>query len=436
MLVIILAALSWLLTAGIIYLRTKKKQDIMTAPTAVLFFTCKIVAGCLYGYMFKKIYGGDDTWGLNNDAWLQYHRLLRAPVAFFSDLFSNHPIPPEPEYYFHPATYFESLEYSFFTKLMAPFNLFSQGNYYINTIFFNFLCWWGIYLFCRLLVKEYKVNNKILIAAIFLFPPTAFWLSGIRAEGLLLLFTGMLLYHFNQWLNRSRLLNMATCLLAFAVLFLMRNGYALLLIPALTAWWMVKRFNQKPAKAFILVYAVIIVFTIAGGYILPDSLNPLSLITRQQHSFLLLNGNSRLPLTPLEGNAVSFLKVLPQAVVNVFLRPFVWESKGALQWLMAFENLAIVAIVLFTIIKTSKRSAGLFHHPLAWVLLAIIITNYLFIGYTVPFSGAIIRYRIIPELFLLTLCLMSLALKEKSGQGQGQEWESGAGSRSLSTSDS
>jgi len=43
-----------------------------------------------------------------------------------------------------------------------------------------------------------------------------------------------------------------------------------------------------------------------------------------------------------------------------------------------------------------------------YMLVMTAVVNYLLIGYVVPFPGAIIRYKIIPELFLIAACLATV----------------------------
>jgi hypothetical protein len=383
-----------------------RKQGLLSWQQVMLFFGGKIAAGWLYGYVFSKVYGGDDTWALNHDASLQYERLMQSPLQFFSDLFSSQPVYNNHELLFRPVTYLESLEYSIVTKTLAPFNFISHGNYYINIIFFNFLAFWGAYLLYKMLVQQFNSNRKILAAAIFLFPPAAFWLSGIRAEGFLLLLTGILLYHFSKWISSKHIIHLVWCLLSFILLFILRNGYAMLFLPALASWWLSVRHNMKAGRVFIIFYISMIVLVVAGSYWLPGSVNPLSIAAKRQHEFLLLNGNTRYNLTALEPTPTSFIKVLPEAFINVFIRPFLWEAKGFLQWFVALENIALIGMILFAVIKFPARIKQLFNHPLAWALLLTAITNYLFIGFVVPFAGGIVRYRIIPELFLLAMSAM------------------------------
>ena len=92
---------------------------------------------------------------------------------------------------------------------------------------------------------------------------------------------------------------------------------------------------------------------------------------------------------------------------NTFLRPFPWEAKGALQLLAAAENIFILTLLIWLLL-TIKNDYKILNRPFVWMLLFFSFSLYLFVGYTVPFPGAIIRYRIIPELLLLLLIFTHL----------------------------
>jgi len=432
MLTIVVIIGLYVLLSGLIYIILRKKAVPLSWQQIALFFGVKIAAGCLYGYIYGRFYHGDDTWGLNHDAWIQYQRLLHAPGLFFKGLFTLHPLPDAELYFGEFSTRLEYWEFALFTRIMAPFNLISQGNYYINVVFFNFLSFWGAYFLYTLIcanMREYgrrlaptgnhsqkpaspiRPYSPIFVTiSVFLFLPALFWLSGIRAEGFILLFSGILLYYFYQWITKPRIGNSLVCLACFGLLLILRNSFALMLVPALAAWWLSLRFRMGNGKAFGLVYGLLFLLVLVSSF-LPPPYNVLRPVVQAQQSFFALHGNTRFNLTPLEYNMTSFLAVAPEALVNTLLRPWPWEAKGALQWLVALENIIVWVLIAVCITRYGKSLRNVFHQPLAWVLLCIALTSYLLIGFIVPFPGAIVRYRVLPELFLL--CLLALSLSRR-----------------------
>jgi len=441
MLTIVVITGLYLLFSSLIYIMLRNKTVPLSWRQSALFLGVKIAAGSLYGYVYGRFYKGDDTWGLNHDVWVQYQRLLHTPGRFFSTLFTLHPVPDADLYFGEFTTRLEYWEFALVTRIMAPFNLISQGNYYINVVFFSFLSFWGAYFLYTLMVTNFSQCSPIpasgnpgsrkptlshsqkltpLISAhspsfalsisVFLFLPALFWLSGIRAEGLILLFTGLLLYYFSKWIARPRAGNALFCLACFGLLFILRNHFAVLLLPALLAWWLSVRFQIKQVKAFGIIYGVLAVAVVVSSFC-PPPFNLLRPVVQAQQSFFALHGNTRFNLTPLEYNTGSFLLVAPEAFVNTLLRPWPWEAKGALQWLVALENGMVWVLIAVCLTRYRGSLSKVFHHPLAWALLCIALSGYLFIGYIVPFPGAIVRYRVLPELFVL--CLLATAFSRR-----------------------
>jgi hypothetical protein len=80
-----------------------------------------------------------------------------------------------------------------------------------------------------------------------------------------------------------------------------------------------------------------------------------------------------------------------------------WEAKGLLQIMTAVEILVCWLLVLLAIIKKEIHWKNDLNKPLLVFSLFFGIILYIFIGYTIPFPGAIVRYKAIPELLLLTI---------------------------------
>lgn len=391
-----------------IYLLIRKSGDLLTLRQVVLFYGAKIAMGCLYGYIFKRFYNGDDTWILNNDSRQQYKRLTEETPLFFKELF----VYPSPASaypaFFNGSSYWQQLEFLVTTKLMAPFNAVSGGNYYINILFFNFLTFWGGYFLYKLFSAQFGKNN-LAMAAIFFFPPTLFWLSGYRSEGFLFLFTGFLLYYFGNALQKRTWKHTLAITISIFFLFIFRIGFAILLIPGLLVWAISVKTKINPIKVAGYVYGALLLLIFVSS-ILSKEKNFFSFVANRQHEFLALKG-TRFNLSPLENSFTSFVKVFPQAVLNVSIRPYLWEAKGALQWMVAIENLFVFVIVLFSLLRKPSRLFIAVRHPLIMCLLLILACNYLIIGYTVPFPGAIVRYKIIPELLLLIMAAHNIKLE-------------------------
>ena len=101
---------------------------------------------------------------------------------------------------------------------------------------------------------------------------------------------------------------------------------------------------------------------------------------------------------------------------NEFLQPNLLSAIGKLQWISAINNLVFIllALIFFYFLATKKATPM----PPYWLLvLPFAILSYLIIGYTVPFSGAIVRYKVIAEsCFILFFLERILAFFKFSNQ--------------------
>ena len=136
-----------------------------------------------------------------------------------------------------------------------------------------------------------------------------------------------------------------------------------------------------------------------GSLFLPPADQLSRPLEKTQADFFRLHGNTRYALDSLKPGPVSFFTLLPQATVNSLFRPFPWEGKNLLQSVSSIEVLMLIAGLLFYVL--SPRAREQISHPLYWLFLYYGISQFILIGYVVPFPGAIVRYRTVAFLFLI-----------------------------------
>jgi hypothetical protein len=385
----------------LLYRLTRNKVPLTVTELSAAFLF-KVALGCVYGYIYGHYYGGDDTWMYHKWGLEAWQELLHHPAHYF--------------YVLGPAeafawagggfwdgmhVYRQSLENESIIKPLSIANIFSHGNYYINVVFFNFILFWGHYWLFSLFVKEFPQKRKPLMLLIFFFPPLVFWLSGIRTDGLILFFLALLLVHFRRWLYDHKKWSVLYGVLAALGILIIRSQILFIIIPCLAAWYLSVKFNRKPVIAFLWVFITGTLLFFASAWISPHKNLP-KMIAQRQLEFLGLQG-TRFPLDTLQPSVTGFARVLPQAVSHTFIRPYIWEAKGMLQIMTAVEILVCWMLVLLAIIKKDIHWKQYLGKPPVMLCLFFGVILYIFIGYTIPFPGAIVRYKAIPELLLLTL---------------------------------
>lgn len=393
-----------------IYRVTRKSVITLEPMQIIMAFVFKVILGCLYGFIFLKYYGGDDTWMLHNGSVAEYQKLMHSPELFLADFDLTATLR---EYGSFAAAFYVTLsdiEYWIITKSLGVLNMFSRGNYYINVIFFNLMTFWGQYLIFKLFAASFPARKTLIFFLVFFIPSISFWLSGIRPDGFLMLSAGLTLYYFYAWGHSRRVVHLLAVFAGVAGLVIFRSPVLLLLLPALIAWALVRTSGWKTARVFAVVYILATAIFFGSAWVNPRN-NLLTFVSGRQHQFLELEG-TRFELNRLEPEPVSFLKTLPQAFANTFLRPFPWEAKGPLQWMTAIDTVALLLLMVFAFF--GPPAPGWAHSPVTWTILLFGLTLYLFIGLTIPFPGAIARYKVVPELLLLVaICVRPATNQQK-----------------------
>jgi hypothetical protein len=261
----------------------------------------------------------------------------------------------------------------------------------------------------RLFTRRFPEASPLLTIAIFFLPVVLFWLSGIRKDGLLFLGFSLTLFYFDRLLaEKIHIKNLLLFITGLLLIFLLRNFMLLCLLPALIAWWICSRFHLNALVSFIAIYAVSILLFFCSGH-LSGAANLTEQVAHRQYSFLKLQGNTRLPLDSLKATPASYLHVLPQAINHSFLRPYITEGKSPLHLASALDNLFFFGVLLLVIVFPRKGINAVLKDPLILACLFSSLAGYIFIGYIVPFPGAIVRYKVIFE--LLFFCSFAVMIR-------------------------
>jgi len=380
-----------------IIIRRKIYQFTIYHTSAIVFF--KVFMACLYGWVFLHYYHGDDTWNYFTESKDETTLLIQHPVQFFHPFSPTYALQVKGYHVWEAFVFYvNDFERLFIIKGLAILNLLSGNSYYTDVVLFEFLIIAGPLLLFKLLAKEFPSRSGMYFLLIFFIPSVIFWCSGIRAEGLLLLFLVLLIYNGQAYARKATVGSALGLLTGFLGLLLIRYQFLLILLPALIAYWVSLRKVESSAKYFNRVYLILILLFTISLFLPPD--RQLSRPIRvSQEGFFQLKGNTKYKLDSLKPGPVSFIRILPQAVANTFLRPYPWEGKSLLQSISSVEVIFMIAGLFFFLVSPNRKQQV--SHPLYWLFLFYGITQFIAIGYAVPFPGAIVRYRNIAFLFII-----------------------------------
>ncbi|HEY8689155.1 MAG TPA: hypothetical protein VIM07_07965, partial [Chitinophagaceae bacterium] len=100
----------------------------------ILLFLVRIIAGAVNGYINLYHYPDTDAAAFQQDGLIEYDLLLNHPKEFLTNIFICH----------HQNagllditdSFWNNLRSDLIIKLLAFFNIFSRGNFFINTLFY------------------------------------------------------------------------------------------------------------------------------------------------------------------------------------------------------------------------------------------------------------------------------------------------------------
>ncbi|WP_126974085.1 hypothetical protein [Gynurincola endophyticus] len=397
-----------ILSIAAIHLLMKKQKYKLSIGKISAIFLYKLAIGSLYGYVFSKYFGHDDTWFIHNGGLEQTHLIKNDLKHFLYQL--------TPSYSWEKAgnslkdffpRWLSDMEWNLLRKPLGILNFFTGGNYYVNLTYINFLSFWGLFWIYQLFIQNFPNSGKILLGIIFFLPTTAFWLSGLRSEAFLIFFFGLFLKLVQ---NKKKYWSAAAAWLVIAIF---RADFAFVLIPLWYSWVWWLRDQRQLKRKLLITYAVFISAITLLSLILPGGY-PWQFIVQKQAAFFKLTGSS-VSLTPLSAEFPYWLKAFPQALVNTYLKPFLNEAEGVFQLSMSLSQLLVAGAAVMYLFMYRKpsicppydlKARAWLYHLVIWS-----ITLYLIVGLIVPFPGAIIRYKIIGELMLI--CCVAVSWKSR-----------------------
>lgn len=383
------------------------KKTGIPAKGILLLFLVKIAAGLAIGWFTKDI--TNDYWPLNADSMNEHRLLLSDPWAYFTNIFHSGYENGYGGFLDALPSYWNDLRITLISKALAWFNFLSQGNYYINSLLFNFFCFLGHVAFYRVFIQVYPAKKRAVLISSFLLPSMLYFSSGVQKDGIVFTAMGFLCYAVFQSLQKNKVTVKCGLMIVFtlAALFFVRSYVVLLMVPALFIWVFITKYKLPVLRSFVAAYCIMGIFFFGVHYI-TGGFNPMEAVTKKQEAFFMLEkATTQIPLDTLRPVFTSFAKNAPQAFNHSFMRPHIIEMPSKSLLPVVIETFCYQ--LLFLLFLFFHKRNGIYPGNIfivAGVFFAISI--FLFIGYIVPNLGSIVRYRSIYLIFLMTPVLAGI----------------------------
>ncbi len=116
-------------------------------------------------------------------------------------------------------------------------------------------------------------------------------------------------------------------------------------------------------------------------------------------------------VNPIENSNWNLIKNTPMAVVNTMIRPYPKDPGDTLKIFSFIQNILLIGFFIFTFLYRKKM--GINEKYIFWILFTVATWILLLIGWTIPIFGALVRYKIPAELFLIIGAFMWLKIKKQ-----------------------
>lgn len=376
----------------------------MSMGFVVFLFATRILFGCINLYFHNVEY-------LSNDA----HHYFEEANYLLADF------PNRPSFYINDwlfnwgdirnhlnflnkdnAVYWSDVGRHLHLRYMVLCNILSFGHEYANVIFYNVIFFIGQLALYKAFVFH-KPNQKwLFIIVIFFVPSVAFWCSGIHKDGFILALVGMVAWSTIRLSNNKNWKNYLLLLVTLIFLLAFRYFYFLVFLPFYILYWLM---HKKTTALYVFAGVasfIVLVFLFSGK--ISSKYNLLALVVNKQEEFLNLKGYSDMQTPILQKQPTSFIKNLPSAFSHIFIEPLPRIDYALKYAITAMDSLFVLFLIGWALWRFQGRNMNN-----SFILLFLFYSLFclIFIGYTIPNLGALVRYES-PFICLLLLSLFAM----------------------------
>ena len=396
----------------------------ITTTRLWVIFSIKLIIGFGLTWVYTAYYTNRleaDIFKYFDDSEVMYNALYSNPVDFFKMLFGYG---NDNEHFFN--NYYVEMNnwnrvYDFnayndsrtIIRVNAAIRLISFGNFHVHTLIFTILSMIGFTAIFKTFKKLFTNKIGAFTITVFLIPSVIFWSSGALKESILIFGMGILIYSMNKLLEKKlgskHLLIFISCIIFLCFI----KFYVIIaLIPCIIAYITTIKLNIKRPIAVYLPILFLCGILAFNSVSIPPYYDFVETIAHKQKDFIRLaevtDSGSQFKLTKLEPSFTGIVKVVPEALLNCFIRPLPQSGKSLVYLPSIIENIIILLSIFLAVFSIFKRKVTLTWEAknMVWFSLVFTILLFTIIGLTTPVSGALVRYKV-PALPFLGIAILT-----------------------------
>lgn len=394
-----------IICCSVFYFLKIEKQSGLSIGFIISLFVLKVIAGCINLYLHYNEFLSNDIHFYYTQSMIDLQEYHSNPSHFFYNWFFNWGDFSAGYSLFskESMSYWSDIGVLIHSKFMNLANILSFGEVYTDVIFFNVIYFMGLLQLYKVFY-QWQVQKKCLfVFSIFLVPSTLFWCSGIHKDGWIIAAIGFTLYATKKYLDTQRLKYILTICLSLFLLFVSRYFVFLCFFPAFILWILLRKAKYQ-VTWFASTYFVLLMIFFFVHKLFP-SFHPMEIIIAKQEAFFTLKGYSDMATPKLDNSLSSFVANFPSALNHIFLQPYFTIASPIKYKIAAFDAWLILACIISCLLYLKRGQAQtLFYIS----MMVFALSMYLFLGYTIPNCGALVRYKseftavLLPVLFSLS----------------------------------
>ncbi len=324
--------------------------------------TVKIFGSLLIGLIYQYYYGGGDT--------AEYFYQAQAMNSAFTDradkwfsIMAHTAKWYNPDYwpYLSKMYWYNAPPEFMIIRILSLTSLFTFSTYLPTSVIFAALSFSGSWALFRILATFYPEIKRAIAICVLFIPSIALWGSGIFKDTICMAGLGWLTFATLKMLVYRDFSpgNIALGVLSFYLISVIKVYILIAFIPGLVLWIMfiyLRNINSAFVRFVLLVpilIAAVFGFTYGMGK-LSDSLGKYSIdnmaetaqVTRDWIAVSSTTESIGYDIGAFDPTFVGMIKKLPLAVNVTLFRPYLWETKKALQFISAIEATLFLLITI------------------------------------------------------------------------------------------
>lgn len=423
--------------------KVSSEKSIDWAYYPALFF--KIIMGLLLGCIYHYYYGYGDTLLLFEDGATLAHVADQDFFHYLNILLSDQELSTALHYGQNPRALF-------FAKFISPVAWFTQGNYWLTSIYFSLLGFFCSWYLCLALVRYYR--QALAVAVSFLFYPSAvFWSAGIIKEcvavGMVCLIVGMMLHIIHQkdvptildifglWgpnhggtKSRSRLLGrcphrpkctavwlkgsvrILALLFCGVILWQLKYYYAAVLFPLVISSMALYRLRIAFYQKTLMMTGACGLIVLMLSFLHPNleaSRILYALVSTHDMIFEASDAGNVIRYQSLEPTWQRVGYNFPLALVSGLFRPLPGDGYSLLHKVVQLENVLLLLSMVTALYCLVRYKKSIAEKQLFFAMLTYVMTLSALLALSSPNFGTLMRYKAVYLPFLVYMCALGCA---------------------------